>query len=119
MEYMSAWKLLGGDIRSFLCLVRNVCVIHGRSSLIIRRCDHLVAANDASPVGHSRQFLFSSVGISTIHVTSCIVISDEGFQASDEGTSREVDIPDNVQRETIESQDDEEERQICCKLHEI
>ena len=64
----------------------------GRSSRL-----HFLAADDASAIGHFREFCFGGVGVSPVHVAGSVVIADESAQTGDEGARGDENIADDVE----------------------
>ena len=125
VEDMAAGELLGRHVRTIsrwllllvFCTVRRL----GFWSRLIGSVTglHLLAADDASTIGHLREFSFCCVGISPVHVAGSIVVADERAEAGDEGARSDENVTDDVQGKTVEGEDDHEERHVGCELEEI
>lgn len=110
MEDMSAWQLFWCRVGSILLLCRRMC----------RSCwNHLLSANDAGSIVHSCEFLFSCIRISLIHVFGCSLVAMKRSKTSHKGSGSDVDVSDEVQRQPIERDDDNEKDEVCCQLHEV
>lgn len=77
---------------------------------------HFFAANDACSISHGSQFLFRCIRIPLVHITSRCLIAVECFQAGDEGPRRDIDISDDVQRQSVEGDYDTEKYEIGRQL---
>lgn len=95
---------LGGGVRLGTCHVTRL---------------HLLSADNTCTIGHLRQFWFGRVGIAPVHVTSGVVVADEGTEAGDEGAGGNEDVPNDVQGKTVECEDDHEECHVRCELEEV
>jgi len=97
MEHVSAWELLWCIVDPRLCRPRG-----GLSGGNTK--DHL-AADDTSPVTHLSEFFLACVGISLVHVACGSAVTQEVSAAGDKGTSCDVYITRDVERQAIEGQD--------------
>jgi hypothetical protein len=112
VKHVTTWQFLGCNIDASL---GSLCWWLSGWSME----KHLLATNYTRPITHLIEFPLRSIWISFVHVASCSTITDKVATPIDKRTRGHVNISDDVQRQTIESQDKQEERQICHKLEEI
>lgn len=80
--------------------------------LILRRPRaHFLTAYNADSL--SLDFRRGSIRIARIHVSGSATVSDEVANAGDEGPESEVNIADDVERETVPANYNPKETKIC------
>lgn len=101
MEDMTARKLLGREIRTL-----------PSDALPWVMDDHFFTTYYASPVIHRPKFFFSCIRVTLIHIASCCLVTMQCSKPRNEGPCSHVNITDDVQRQTIECDDNQKEDQI-------
>lgn len=105
---MTTGQFLGGLVRS---LAR--CLLPGTAN------DHVLTTDDASPISERSHIFGRGVGIPRVHIARRSAVADKVAHASKEGTTRGVDISDDVERETKVGQDERKEREVGCELEKV
>ena len=80
---------------------------------------HLFTTDDASSVAHLCHLHFSCIGVTFVHISSCVVVADERTKAGDERPSCNIYITNNIQRHPIERENESEECQVRRQLEEV
>lgn len=81
--------------------------------------DHFLSADDACSIAHGCQFFLRGVGIALVHVSGRSLITMQGFETRYKGACGDVDVSNNVERESIEGDNDGEEEKIDCQFEEV
>lgn len=77
---------------------------------------HFITADYASSIS---QFLLRCIRIPLIHITGSCLIAVECLQTRYEGTGSNIDIPNNIQRQSVEGDDDTEEDEVSRQFKEV
>ena len=109
MEDMTTGKLLGRHIRSVGC----------RRSRFLSMGDHFFTANNACFIGHVVHLLLSCIRIPFIHVASSSAVAHEVAKSSDERTSGNVYIANDIERDAIKCDYNNEKAKIGDEFEEI
>jgi hypothetical protein len=80
---------------------------------------HILSTNDASLVPHLIHFLPRCVRIERIHVLRGESIATKISDSEEEGTESEIDVAEDVEWKTVESEGETEEGEIGDKLEEV
>lgn len=109
MENVAAGELLGRHIGPLvLRLLRLRLLEH-----------HLFTADDTCSITRGSQLLFCCIWVSLVHILGSGAVVVQRSESRDEGPSCHIDIAEDVQRQTVECDDDAEEGQIDGELCKI
>jgi hypothetical protein len=118
MKYMPARKLLR-------CHVWTISRRHRRSwgtSLIPSGSvldHHLFTTNYASMITHGGHFFSGGIRIAFIHISGSRAVSHEVPQTGDERPSSHVHVANDVQRDTVECNNNRKESKVSGQLEKI
>jgi hypothetical protein len=103
VEDMATWEFLGCHVRP----------LFGAMGGCIRLCErHLLSTDDTCLISFARELFLGCIGVTLIHVAGRRAVTIECSEPGNEGVTGHVDVPDDVEWETVKGHDHDKERQV-------